>query len=99
MVKPLQDIQDAPLPALEAGIHAVADTLFQRWPTLIGFSVHEGDQSDAELHLTVSMYPEPRKEDRSVVLNEIADALTELVDEAPSAAQLLRARTFVRTLH
>jgi hypothetical protein len=87
------------LPTLEDGIHALADTLFRRWPALVGFSVKEGHDADDELHLTVSMYPEPRQEDRSVVLNEIAEALMDLVDEAPAAAPLLRARTFARALH
>jgi len=68
-------------------------------PTLIGFSVRDGDENDAELQLTVSMYPEPRDEERGVVLGEIAQALQELVDEAPGAGPLLRARTFARTLH
>jgi hypothetical protein len=99
MVKPPQPSNDAPLRALEAGIHAVADTLFRRWPALVGFSVKDGNDADDELHLTVSMYPEPRLEDRSMVLNEIAEALMDLVDEAPAAASLLRARTFARALH
>lgn len=30
---------------------------------------------------------------------EIAHALAELMDEAPAARELLRARTFARTLH
>jgi hypothetical protein len=45
------------------------------------------------------MFPEPRREERSMVLDEIAEALMELVDEAPAAAPLLRARTFARALH
>jgi len=84
---------------LQSAIHAVADTLFRRWPALVGFSVKEGNDADDELHLTVSMFPEPRREERSIVLDEIAEALMELVDEAPAAAPLLRARTFARALH
>jgi hypothetical protein len=99
-MKPLQSANhDAPSRALEADISAVADALFRRLPTLIGFSVRDGDENDAELQLTVSMYPEPRDEERGVVLGEIAQALQELVDEAPGAGPLLRARTFARTLH
>jgi hypothetical protein len=85
--------------SLQSAIHAVTETLFRRWPTLVAFSVKEGHDADDELHLTVSMYPEPQREERSIVLNEIAEALMDLVDEAPAAAPLLRARTFARTLH
>ena len=84
---------------LQSAIHAVADTLFRRWPALVGFSVKEGHDADDQLHLTVSLYPEPRCEERSIVLNEIAEALMDLVDKAPAAAPLLRARTFARALH
>src|SRR5262245_5194216 len=100
VMKPLQSaIQVAPLHALEAGINAVAETLFRRWPALVGFSVRKGDGMDDDLHVTVSMYPEPRDEERKVVLGDIAQGMLELVDEVPGAAPLLRARTFARTLH
>ena len=99
-MKPLHSaMHDAPLHALEADISAVAEALFRRLPTLIGFSVRESDENDAELQFAVSMFPEPAHEERSVVLGEIAQALQELMDEAPGAGPLLRARTFARTLH
>ena len=84
---------------LEADIDAVAAALFRRWPVLIGFSIREGNDDDDELCLAVLMYPEPGYEERSVVLGEIAEALRRLMDEAPGAGPLLRARTFARTLH
>ena len=98
-MKPLQSaLHDAPLHALEADINAVASTLFQRWPLLIGFSVRDGGKDD-ELHMDISMYPEPGHEERSALLGEIAQALQELMDETPGAGPLLRARTFARTRH
>jgi len=99
VMKPLQSaLYDAPLYALEADINTVANTLFQRWPVLIGFSVRDGGRDD-ELHMDISTYPEPGHEERGVLLREIAQALQELMDEAPGAGPLLRARTFARTLH
>jgi hypothetical protein len=99
-MKPLQPaIHDAPLGALEADLKALAAGIFRRWPTLIGFSVEDDDDSGEPLQVTVSMYPEPEQDERSVVLREIADALLELMEEAPGADSLLRARTFARTLH
>jgi hypothetical protein len=84
----------------EADIDALAAALFRRWPSLVGFSVQDDSEGGGEeLHVTVAMYPEPENEERGVLLGEIAQALAELVDEAPGAGPLLRARTFARTLH
>ena len=83
----------------EADIDAVAAALFRRWPSLVGFSIQDGEGGGDELQVTVAMYPEPQNEERGVLLGEIAQALAELVDEAPGAGSLLRARTFARTLH
>ena len=84
---------------LEANIDAVAAALFRRWPSLIGFSVQEAEGGGDELQVSIAMYPEPVNEERGVLLGEIAQALAELMDEAPGAGRLLRARTFARTLH
>ena len=84
---------------LETDIDALAAALFRRWPSLIGFSVQDSEGGDDELQITVAMYPEPQNEERGVLLGEIAQALAELMDEAPGAGPLLRARTFARTLH
>jgi len=99
-MKPLQPaIHDSPLRALEADIKAVAAGLFRRWPALVGFSVQDDDDSGGELQLEISMYPEPEQDERGLVQREITDALLDLMDEAPGADSLLRARTFARTLH
>ena len=99
-MKPLHSaMRDDPRRALEADIGAVTAALFRRWPALVGFSVHERQGSEEQLQLAVSLFPEPQPEERNVVLDEIAQALLELMDEAPDTASLLRARTFARTLH
>ena len=99
-MKPLHSaMHDGPRRALEADIGAVTAALFRRWPALVGFCVRDGANSEEQLHLSVSLFPEPQPEERSLVLGEIAQALAELMDEAPDTASLLRARTFARTLH
>ena len=57
------------------------------------------DGNDGELHLAVSLYPEPEQGERSLVLDEIEKALLELMDEAPDTTSLLRERTFARAVH
>ena len=41
----------------------------------------------------------PAREGEQAALGEIARTLLELIDERPEAAELLRGRTFARTLH
>ena len=83
----------------DQAVNKVTPELFRRWPTLIGFSIQDDESGGEELQVTVAMYPEPQNEERGVLLGEIAEALAELVDAAPGAGPLLRARTFARTLH
>jgi hypothetical protein len=99
-MKPLhQATHDGPRRALQADIDAVTAALFRRWPALVGFCIRAGADSKEQLQLAVSLFPEPEQEDRNLVLGEIAQALLELMDEAPETASLLRARTFARSLH
>ena len=74
-------------------IHERLDHLFRRCPELHGFAV----RLDRPLpwHLTCH----PAHEDEQAALDEIARMLLELIDERPEAAELLRGRTFARTLH
>jgi hypothetical protein len=80
------------------------DTLFDSCPTLCGFSVAERSIEEAgvaELELFISgidVYPSlGTQPDR--LFNEISAALVELLDEHPQAYDLVRGRTFARTLH
>ncbi|MDQ5848477.1 MAG: hypothetical protein M3544_05865 [Pseudomonadota bacterium] len=81
------------------------ETLFDRCPTLCGFSVAERSIEDAgvpEVELFVSgidVYPALGAGQPDQLFNEISAALVELLDEHPEAYELLRARTFARTLH
>ena len=99
-MKPLHSaMHDGPRRALQAHIDAVTAALFRRWPALVGFSVQEQPEGENQLQLSVSLYPEPEHEERRLVMGEIAQALLELMDEAPDTTSLLSARTFARTLH
>ena len=74
-------------------IHAIVNQIFAACPELCGFSVEDA----ATLSLAdVETFPYPRNEE---LLGEIAVALLDLIDEQPEAAELLRGRTFARTLH
>jgi hypothetical protein len=90
---------------LEADLGARIETLFDRWPTLCGFSVGQRSIEEAgvpELELYISgidVYPALGSGQPDQLFNEISAALVELLDEHPEAYELLRERTFARTLH
>jgi hypothetical protein len=69
------------------------ESLFRSCPQLHGFAV----RSDQPLpwHLAC----QPGEHGEQAVLEEIAQMLSELLDERPEAAALLRGRTFARTMH
>lgn len=69
-------------------------TLFQRLPMLSGFSVHS-DFDRAEVWLDTWPGWDPSDE----VAEEVLRVLQEIVDERPENAELLRGRTFARSLH
>lgn len=94
---------------LESDLAARLDSLFQRCPALHGFSVQPGSSVSRErvvlglhddLYLAdvVSHWPLNGAQAATLV-DEISQALFELVDEQPEATALLRGRTFARTLH
>ncbi len=79
---------------VQSQVEAVLAQVFDRLPTLVGFSVGldpEFSLGDVETFPWTIRGPE--------MLGEIAVPLLELIDEQPEARELLRGRTFVRTLH
>src|ERR1700704_778955 len=71
--------------------------LFSRCPELSGFSVR-GD--DDELFVSdVGIAPRLSPEQYGEIYQDIALTLSELLEERPEACELLRGRTFARTLH
>ena len=80
----------------ETDVAAALAALFRRWPALVGFCVQETPAAE----LVVSdLETDPGREQSRELWSEIAAALLELVDEHPAARDLLRGRTFARTLH
>jgi hypothetical protein len=80
--------------ALQLEVQDVVDTLFQRHPTLCGFSVRE-DLSFSHL----ACHPALAGDEARELIDEISSALIELVDERPEVADWLRGRTLARTFH
>jgi len=71
--------------------------LFSRCPELSGFSVR-GDKD--ELFVSdVGIAPRLSPEQYGEIYQDIALTLSELLEERPEAGELLRGRTFARTLH
>jgi hypothetical protein len=75
---------------VEEHVHA----LFRRLPMLTGFSLRE-DLEFADV--VVHTWPGYTAGDE--FFQELAQALAELAEERPDAVELLRGRTFVRSLH
>ena len=90
---------------IEVGIAA----LFQRCPTLSGFTVQHPAALALDVAATrldnalciadVAIHAWPGDADADDVRNEIACTLLDLVEQHPEACALLRDRTFARTLH
>ena len=79
---------------LEADLASCMEALYRDWPMLSGFAVRE------DLMLSeVACYPMLHASQTEDLFGAIAAALGELVEERPEAADLLRGRTFVRSLH
>jgi hypothetical protein len=94
-------------PGIQTRLTAVVDSLFRRWPSLVGFSVQKARTAssdrpagrlDRELVLAdveTSPWPELTQE----LCGEIAAALLKLIDDEPATRELLLGRTFARALH
>ncbi len=96
------------LTALDEDLTARVDDLFGRYPSLQGFSV-QGSQALPEsmrasatattlVVAEVGVDPICGTEYSEKVSDEIAVALLDFVQDRPEAAELLRDRTFARTL-
>ena len=90
---------------VEAKMHA----LFVRCPTLCGFSVQDRSQlpeqlnenqiPDADLYVTeIGIFPKLGSEQYADLFDEITITLSSLVNEQPNAYDVLRGRTFARTM-
>lgn len=78
----------------EAALADCIGTIFRRAPMLNGFSV------DDEMCVSnMGCFPTLLEEDSSGLREQVAAALSELLDETPDAAEFMRGRTFARALH
>jgi len=72
-------------------------SLFARCPELSGFSVR--GEADELFVSDVGISPRLGAEQYGEIYQEIANTLSVLLDEQPEAGELLRGRTFARTVH
>ena len=85
------------------------ETIFEHCPHLCGFTVQDSSALPEELRslalerelvvTDIGVYPFINAEQCEQIYNEIAVALLDFMYERPSAKDVLRGRTFVRTLH
>jgi hypothetical protein len=73
------------------------DSLFARCPELCGFSVRA--ENDELFVSDVGISPRLSAAQYGEIFQDIARTLAELLEEEPEAGELLRGRTFARTLH
>ena len=72
-------------------------SLFSRCPDLWGFSVR-GENQDLFVS-DVGISPRLSAEQYGEIFEDIANTLSEVLEEQPEASEWLRGRTFARTLH
>ena len=99
----------ADLPPLEEDLAARLCVIFERCPHLHGFTVQDSSALPEELRslalekelvvTDIGVFPFINAEQCEAIYNEIAVALLDFMFERPSAKDVLRGRTFVRTLH
>ena len=73
------------------------ESLFERCPELWGFSVRS--ENDELFVSDVGIAPRLSAQQYGEIYQDIARTLADLLEEDPTAEQLLRGRTFARTLH
>ena len=96
-----------------ADVEAKIAALFARCPTLCGFSVQDRGQvqtsrpaqipetqiPDADLYVTeIGVIPKLGADQYADVFDEITITISSLVNEQPNAYDVLRGRTFARTI-
>ena len=94
---------------VQADVEARMRALFARCPALCGFAIQDrgslpagvaGPIPDADLYVTeIGIYPKLDAGQHGELYDEISSAISALVQAQPDACDLLRGRTFARTLH
>ncbi len=90
---------------VEADLESGIESLFRRCPTLSGFSVRSARLSQGPVQVAnallvtdVSDYPWSGLEAPAELCDQVVEALIALTDECPDTYELLRERTFARSL-
>jgi hypothetical protein len=87
-------LQESRRSRTEAIVEEHVDALFRRLPMLSGFSLRE----DLEF-ADVSVHSWPGHTAGDEFYHELVQALADLAEERPDAVELMRGRTFARSLH
>jgi len=107
--RPVYETKRAYAGVVKKPVPAPIELLFARYPGLWGFSVRgladvpdncsrSGD--DSELFVSdIGVSPSLGNEQYGEIFQQIATTLSELLLEQPGAGELLRGRTFARSLH
>lgn len=100
---------NADMPPIEEDLAVRVDTIFDRCPALHGFTVQDSSALPEELRslalerelvvTDIGVFPFLNADQCEQIYNEIAVALLDFMFERPSAKDVLRGRTFARTLH
>src|SRR3954470_8647944 len=73
------------------------ESLFERCPELCGFSVRS--ENDELFVSDVGIAPRLSAQQYGEIFQDIARTLADFLEEEPDASDLLKGRTFARTLH
>jgi len=100
---------NAEQPPIEEDLAARLETIFEHCPHLAGFTVQDSSALPEELRslalerelvvTDIGVFPFINAEQCEQIYNEIAVALLDFMFERPAAKDVLRGRTFARTLH
>jgi hypothetical protein len=82
---------------IQTDLQTQVDSLFARCPELCGFSVRA--ENDELFVSDVGIAPRLSAEQYGEIFQDIAKTLSDVLEEAPETSELLRGRTFARTLH
>jgi hypothetical protein len=100
---------NADLAPIERDLAARIVAIFDRCPTLSGFSVRSCAELPKELQdaalerelvvTDIGVYPYIGEKQCELIYDEIAVALLDFIFERPGAKDVLRGRTFARSIH
>jgi hypothetical protein len=82
---------------IQSQVELQVESLFARCPELCGFSVRS--ENDELFVSDVGIAPRLSAQQYGEIYQDIARTLADLLEENPQAEELLRGRTFARTLH